>query len=44
VQMMVSSLLGVGGQFESYDATDALAVAICHATRSKFPIAVGGRR
>lgn len=44
VQMMVGSLLGVGGQFESYDATDALAVAICHATRSTLPIAAGGRR
>ena len=44
VQMMVGSLLGVGERFESYDATDALAVAICHATRSTLPIAAGGRR
>lgn len=44
VQMMVLSLLGIGQQFESFDATDALAVAICHGTRANFPIAVGGRR
>lgn len=44
VQMMVLSLLGVGQQFESFDATDALAVAICHGTRANFPIAVGERR
>lgn len=34
VQMMVQSLLGIGPQFDSFDATDALAVAICHGTRS----------
>jgi crossover junction endodeoxyribonuclease RuvC len=44
VQMMVLSLLGVGQQFESFDATDALAVAICHGTRANFPVAVGGRQ
>lgn len=44
VQMMVFSLLGIGRQFESFDATDALAVAICHATRARFPVAVGGPR
>ncbi len=44
VQMMVLSLLGIGRQFESFDATDALAVAICHGTRANFPIAAGGRR
>ena len=44
VQMMVLSLLGIGKQFESFDATDALAVAICHGTRANFPVAVGGRR
>ena len=43
VQMMVLSLLGIGQQFESFDATDALAVAICHGTRASFPIAVGER-
>jgi crossover junction endodeoxyribonuclease RuvC len=44
VQMMVHSLLGVGQQFDSFDATDALAVAICHGARFNFPVAVGGRR
>lgn len=34
VQMMVLSLLGVSQQFESFDATDALAVAICHGTHA----------
>jgi crossover junction endodeoxyribonuclease RuvC len=43
VQMMVLSLLGIGRQFESFDATDALAVAICHGTRVNFPIAAGRR-
>src|SRR5208283_2257358 len=33
VQVMVQSLLGVSGTIESEDACDALAVAICHATR-----------
>ena len=33
VQMMVRSLLGVAEAIESEDACDALAVAICHATR-----------
>jgi crossover junction endodeoxyribonuclease RuvC len=32
VQMMVQSLLGLPGVIESEDASDALAVAICHAT------------
>src|SRR5579875_695582 len=38
VQLMVQSLLGVGPQFDSFDATDALAVAICHGTRSNIPV------
>jgi crossover junction endodeoxyribonuclease RuvC len=33
VQMMVQSLLGLPAVVESEDACDALAVAICHATR-----------
>jgi len=33
VQMMVRSLLGLERDIESEDAADALAVAICHATR-----------
>ena len=43
VQMMVLSLLGINRQFVSFDATDALAVAICHGTRLNFPLAVGDR-
>jgi crossover junction endodeoxyribonuclease RuvC len=43
VQMMVLSLLGINRQFASMDATDALAVAICHGTRWQFPVASGGR-
>jgi crossover junction endodeoxyribonuclease RuvC len=41
VLLMVQSLLRIDQRFESYDATDALAVAICHGTRSRFPAAVG---
>ncbi len=44
VQMMVLSLLGINQQFGSFDATDALAVAICHGTRLNFPMAAGVRR
>ena len=44
VQMMVLSLLGINQRFASFDATDALAVAICHGTRSQYPMAVGERR
>ncbi len=32
VQLMVRNLTGVLGEFETEDASDALAVAICHAT------------
>ena len=34
VQLMVRSLTGVVGDFETEDASDALAVAICHANTS----------
>ncbi len=34
VQLMVQSLLGLDSMIESEDACDALAVAICHATRA----------
>jgi crossover junction endodeoxyribonuclease RuvC len=44
VQMMVRSLLGAVQEFESFDVTDALAVAICHGTRMNFPVVAGGRR
>jgi crossover junction endodeoxyribonuclease RuvC len=41
VQMMVHSLLHVTEPFASYDVSDALAVAICHSTRSHAPLAAG---
>jgi crossover junction endodeoxyribonuclease RuvC len=44
VHGMVRSLLGIGQEFESYDATDALAVAICHATRAQIAKLAGARR
>lgn len=34
VQLMVHSLLGLSDEIRSEDACDAIAVAICHATRS----------
>ena len=43
VQMMVLSLLAINRQFASFDATDALAVAICHGTRANSLITVQGR-
>jgi len=36
VQVMVQSLLGLESMIESEDACDALAVAICHATRAMW--------
>ena len=44
VRMMVHSLLAIESQFDSFDATDALAVAICHSTRATFPALAGARR
>ena len=44
VRMMVHSLLAIGPRFDSFDATDALAVAICHSTRSAFQALAGARR
>jgi len=44
VQMMVLSLLGVTQQFGSFDATDALAVAICHGTRAQLAAVAGAAR
>ncbi len=44
VQMMVHSLLGIGPTFQSHDATDALAVAICHGTRASLPLHAGARQ
>ena len=42
VQLMVKSLLGLERPIESEDASDAVAVAICHATRN-FPAAPQAR-
>lgn len=44
VQMMVLSLLGVTQQFGSFDATDALAVAICHGTQAGFAAVAGAKQ
>jgi crossover junction endodeoxyribonuclease RuvC len=44
VQMMVQSLLRIHQEFVSFDASDALAVAICHGTRVVMPLAVGALR
>jgi len=43
VQMMVLSLLGASQKFESFDATDALAVAICHGTQTNSLLLSGTR-
>lgn len=43
VELMVRSLLRIDRQFESFDATDALAVAICHGTRSSSLLPSGAR-
>ena len=36
VQQMVASLLGLAEPIQSEDASDALAIAICHATQAPF--------
>jgi crossover junction endodeoxyribonuclease RuvC len=41
VQQMVRSLLRMGDQLNSYDASDALAVAICHVHTHRFRTAAG---
>jgi crossover junction endodeoxyribonuclease RuvC len=38
VQQMVASLLRLPAPLASEDASDALAIAICHATRVHFPV------
>jgi crossover junction endodeoxyribonuclease RuvC len=44
VQQMVRALLKLKQEFDSYDASDALAVAICHAHANKFKkLAVAAR-
>jgi crossover junction endodeoxyribonuclease RuvC len=40
VQMMVRRLTGVEGEFETEDASDAVAVAICHASRRRLKVAL----
>lgn len=42
VELMVHSLLRVTEPFASYDVSDALAVAICHATRSNVAAMAAG--
>jgi crossover junction endodeoxyribonuclease RuvC len=42
VQVMVQSLLGLDSMIESEDASDALAVAICHATHAMTRARVQG--
>lgn len=37
VQQMVASLLRLAAPIASEDASDALAIAICHATHAAFP-------
>ena len=44
VKLMVRSLLGLQAEIESEDACDAIAVAICHATRSAAQVAMGALR
>ncbi len=41
VQLMVRNLLGLDAILESEDASDAVAVAICHITRSRASMVVG---
>jgi crossover junction endodeoxyribonuclease RuvC len=43
VQMMVRSILQIDTEMASHDVSDALAVAICHATRANFTAAVEAR-
>jgi len=40
VQRMVASLLRLASPVASEDASDALAIAICHATHAGMPLAV----
>ena len=44
VQMMVASLLNLNEPLESEDASDALAVAICHARKRAFEQRLGAAR
>jgi crossover junction endodeoxyribonuclease RuvC len=40
VQMMVRSILEIDTEMASHDVSDALAVAICHATKAPFAAAI----
>ncbi len=42
VRLMVHSLLKISDQIESEDACDAIAVAICHATRQSSAVRLQG--
>jgi crossover junction endodeoxyribonuclease RuvC len=44
VQMMVASLLGLKEPLKSEDASDALAVSICHARKRAFEKRLGATR
>lgn len=44
VKLMVHSLLALEARIESEDACDAIAVAICHATRSSTQLRIGAAR
>jgi crossover junction endodeoxyribonuclease RuvC len=44
VQIMIQSLLGLGSEVPSEDASDAIAVAICHATRAYSLSRLGAAR
>lgn len=44
VKLMVHSLLGLENKIESEDACDAIAVAICHATRAAVRLHAGASR
>jgi len=44
VQLMIHSILGLTEKIESEDACDAVAVAICHATRTASQIRMGVTR
>jgi crossover junction endodeoxyribonuclease RuvC len=43
VQMMVRSILQIETEMATHDVSDALAVAICHATRAHFAAAIEAR-
>ncbi|MCB0676151.1 MAG: crossover junction endodeoxyribonuclease RuvC, partial [Saprospiraceae bacterium] len=44
VAAMLQTILGVQWQQDSFDATDALAAALCHYYQSSNPLAGSGKR